>query len=208
KGRSEEFKGFTWTDVPDPFAEDTFRRSRIDRARKDENALRWHKSLLALRRDHPALQDDARQDVRASTQGSTLLLQRGPVLVVARRLRRRGADGCAARGPQPLAPRRRIDHPSARRSLQRASRPPRNAWARGTAAPAGRRRPARPHGAPAAPRASWIAGNRRHGSAGARATRQWRRGPHRRVAIPGREPAAGAPRPDVRLSRGVAGQGG
>ena len=83
KGRSEEFKGFTWTDVPDPFAEDTFRRSRIDRARKDENALRWHKSLLALRRDHPALQDDARQDVRASAQGSTLLLQRGPVLVVA-----------------------------------------------------------------------------------------------------------------------------
>ena len=83
KGRSEEFKGFTWADVPDPFAEDTFRRSRIDRARKDENALRWHKSLLALRRDHPALQDDARQDVRASAQGSTLLLQRGPVLVVA-----------------------------------------------------------------------------------------------------------------------------
>ncbi|TMA14482.1 MAG: hypothetical protein E6J84_11220, partial [Deltaproteobacteria bacterium] len=40
KGRQEEFKGFAWSDVPDPFAEETFRRSRIDRSRKDEEALR------------------------------------------------------------------------------------------------------------------------------------------------------------------------
>jgi len=83
KGRSEEFKGFAWTDVPDPLAEETFRRSCIDRARKDESALRWHKSLLRLRRDHPALQDDSRQGVRASAQGSALLLHRGPLLLVA-----------------------------------------------------------------------------------------------------------------------------
>jgi maltooligosyltrehalose trehalohydrolase len=83
KGRREEFKGFAWGDVPDPFAEETFRRSRIDRSRKDEKALQWHRSLLKLRREHPALQDDSRKNVRASAQGKILLMQRGPVLLVA-----------------------------------------------------------------------------------------------------------------------------
>jgi len=83
KGRREEFKGFDWGEVPDPFAEETFRRSRIDRSRKDAKALRWHKALLKLRRDHPALQDDSRKSVRASTQGRILLLRRGPVLLAA-----------------------------------------------------------------------------------------------------------------------------
>src|SRR5712664_4048378 len=83
KGRREEFKDFTWTDVPDPFAEETFRASRIDRGRKDERALQWHKALLKLRREHPALQDDSRVSVRASAQGKVLLMQRGAVLVAA-----------------------------------------------------------------------------------------------------------------------------
>src|SRR5207248_160942 len=83
KGRQEEFKGFAWSDVPDPFGEETFRRSRIDRSRKDEEALRWHRALLRLRRDHPVLQNDSRQGARASAQGKTLLMRRGPLLVVA-----------------------------------------------------------------------------------------------------------------------------
>jgi len=83
EGRREEFKGFAWTDVPDPFAEQTFRRSRIDRGRKDARALDWHKALLKLRQEHPALQDDARERVHASVQGMTLLVQRGSVLLVA-----------------------------------------------------------------------------------------------------------------------------
>ncbi len=83
KGRREEFTGFDWGEVPDPFAEETFRRSRIDRSRKDDKALQWHKALLKLRRDHPALQDDSRKSVRASTQGRILLLRRGPVLLAA-----------------------------------------------------------------------------------------------------------------------------
>jgi len=83
KGRREEFKEFTWTDVPDPFAEETFQASRIDRGRKDERALQWHKALLELRREHPALQDDSRKSVRASAQGKVLLMQRGAVLVAA-----------------------------------------------------------------------------------------------------------------------------
>ena len=83
KGRVEEFKGFSWNDVPDPFAEETFRRSRIDRSRKDEEALRWHKALLKLRREHAGLHDDSRRGIRASAQGKSLLMQRGPLLVVA-----------------------------------------------------------------------------------------------------------------------------
>ena len=59
------------------------RPSRIDRSRKDAKALQWHKALLKLRRDHPALQDDARKSVRASTQGRILLMRRGPVLLAA-----------------------------------------------------------------------------------------------------------------------------
>jgi hypothetical protein len=64
-------------------AEETFQRSKIDRARKDAGALRWHKALLKLRRENPALQDDARKSVRASSQGKVLLLRRGPILLVA-----------------------------------------------------------------------------------------------------------------------------
>ncbi|HET7788623.1 MAG TPA: malto-oligosyltrehalose trehalohydrolase [Myxococcales bacterium] len=84
KGRREEFKAFSWAgEVPDPLAEETFRKSRIDRARKDAAALRWHKALLTLRREHPALQDDSRTAVRASAQGRLLLLRRGSVLLAA-----------------------------------------------------------------------------------------------------------------------------
>jgi maltooligosyltrehalose trehalohydrolase len=83
KGRRDEFKGFTWTDVPDPFAEEVFRRSHLDRSRKDGRALQWHKALLKLRQEHPALQQDSRTGVRASAQGKVLLMQRGPLLVAA-----------------------------------------------------------------------------------------------------------------------------
>ena len=77
KGRREEFKEFAWQgEVPDPQAKETFQRSKIDRMRKDAAMLAWHRSLLNLRREHPALQDDARKSVRASLQGAVLLLQR------------------------------------------------------------------------------------------------------------------------------------
>ena len=78
KGRREEFKEFAWQgEVPDPQAEETFLRSKLDRARKDPAMLEWHRALLRLRRGHPALQDDSRATLRAWLQGATLLLQRG-----------------------------------------------------------------------------------------------------------------------------------
>ena len=60
KGRREEFKAFGWgDDVPDPFAEETFARSRLDRGKLAEPhhaALRaLYRDLLRLRRREAAL---------------------------------------------------------------------------------------------------------------------------------------------------------
>ena len=81
KGRRDEFKAFSWGgEVPDPQDEQTFLRSKIDRARRDEpqgrGALLWHRALLALRREHPALQDDRREALEARRDGPVLVLRR------------------------------------------------------------------------------------------------------------------------------------
>jgi maltooligosyltrehalose trehalohydrolase len=81
KGRREEFKAFSWAPgVPDPQDEQTFLRSKIDRAHRDtpagRGALLWHRHLLALRREHPALQADRRDALEARRQGPLLLLRR------------------------------------------------------------------------------------------------------------------------------------
>jgi maltooligosyltrehalose trehalohydrolase len=60
RGRREEFASFAWAgEVPDPQDEETFRRSRLDRAKlaQAEHAarLRLYRELLALRRTLPAL---------------------------------------------------------------------------------------------------------------------------------------------------------
>ena len=84
KGRREEFKEFAWQgEVPDPQAAETFQRSKLDRSRKNAALLAWHRALLKLRREHPALQDDARAGVQAEVQGKALLLGRGALLLVA-----------------------------------------------------------------------------------------------------------------------------
>jgi maltooligosyltrehalose trehalohydrolase len=81
KGRQEEFKAFSWAgEVPDPQDEQTFLRSKIDRAHRDmpagRAALRWHRDLLDLRREHPALQDDRREALDARRDGAALVLRR------------------------------------------------------------------------------------------------------------------------------------
>jgi maltooligosyltrehalose trehalohydrolase len=79
-GRRKEFRGFAcFSDplqrdrIPDPQAASTFARSRLDWARVDEephaSALRLHRALLRLRREHPLLRDRARLDVRIDAIG-------------------------------------------------------------------------------------------------------------------------------------------
>jgi maltooligosyltrehalose trehalohydrolase len=60
KGRLEEFDDFVWSgDPPDPHAEETFQRSKLDwsslERAKHASVRRWYKALLLLRRAHPAL---------------------------------------------------------------------------------------------------------------------------------------------------------
>ena len=65
-GRREEFKAFGWgDDVPDPFAIETFERSKLDRSKLGQPrhaALRaLYRELLQLRRREPALRPGAAQ---------------------------------------------------------------------------------------------------------------------------------------------------
>ena len=85
KGRRKEFKAFSefaTVEIPDPQAEETFLHGRLDWSARDgaagAAALRWHRALLALRREHPALRDDSRKGLQVRTQGAP------PVLVVSR----------------------------------------------------------------------------------------------------------------------------
>ena len=80
-GRREEFKSFAWAgEVPDPQAEETFARCRLDWKQRDapagRAALDWHRALLQLRREHPALQGDSRDEAAAGVEDQTLLLRR------------------------------------------------------------------------------------------------------------------------------------
>ncbi len=64
KGRRREFAAFAWRDeVPDPQAEETFARSRLDpeRMRRSEHARLYalHRDLLRLRRTEPLLHPGA-----------------------------------------------------------------------------------------------------------------------------------------------------
>ncbi len=63
-GRRKEFEAFGWADeVPDPQAEDTFRRSKLDWTKLDRSPHRelhaLYRELLRLRREEPALRPGA-----------------------------------------------------------------------------------------------------------------------------------------------------
>jgi maltooligosyltrehalose trehalohydrolase len=70
EGRKREFAAFGWQpgDVPDPQDFDTFKRSRLDWSELDEEPhhelLLWYRSLIALRRETPALTDGDLSNVR------------------------------------------------------------------------------------------------------------------------------------------------
>ncbi|WP_408888301.1 malto-oligosyltrehalose trehalohydrolase [Myxococcus faecalis] len=86
EGRRREFAGFSrfaGEEVPDPQAEDTFTRSRLDwsEARRPEHAgvLALYRELLALRASDPALTDARRgaYDARAVGPDALVLERRG-----------------------------------------------------------------------------------------------------------------------------------
>ncbi len=71
-GRREEFSAFGWdpSSIPDPQAEDTFLRSRLDwdEQTRDPHTgiLDWHRALIRLRRSHPAFAQDRLDRLRVT----------------------------------------------------------------------------------------------------------------------------------------------
>jgi maltooligosyltrehalose trehalohydrolase len=81
EGRRKEFENFGWgDDVPDPQAEETFERSRLDRRRiavaEHARMLALYRDLLRLRRDEPALRPgEAEARVAHDEAGGWLALE-------------------------------------------------------------------------------------------------------------------------------------
>lgn len=83
EGRRAEFAAFGWTEEPpDPFDIETFNRSRLDFALRDQpshsHLLALHAELLRLRREHPVLRrlDRERLHAEANESERTLLIRR------------------------------------------------------------------------------------------------------------------------------------
>ncbi|PLS74833.1 MAG: malto-oligosyltrehalose trehalohydrolase [Actinobacteria bacterium] len=88
EGRRREFASFGWDpkDVPDPQDPATFERSRLDwsevEAEVHREVLDWHRRLIRLRRQEPALsQGFEGLHVSYDEQALWLLVERGPVAV-------------------------------------------------------------------------------------------------------------------------------
>jgi maltooligosyltrehalose trehalohydrolase len=89
QGRREEFAAFGWNPeaVPDPQAQETFERSKLDWDERERephvSLLDWHRRLIRLRREVPALSDGClhRVRVRFDEQAQWLAVDRGPVTV-------------------------------------------------------------------------------------------------------------------------------
>jgi len=90
QGRRREFAAFGWEpdDVPDPQDPETFRRSRLDWDEVGHSphaeVLAWHRRLIRLRREVPALagSDVGDVEVRFDEAAGWLVLERGPLSVV------------------------------------------------------------------------------------------------------------------------------
>lgn len=90
RGRREEFAAFGWdpVQIPDPQAEDTFLRSKLrwDEMERDPHAgiLKWHRSLIRLRREWAALGDGRLQgtSVRFDEVARWLTMRHGSVQII------------------------------------------------------------------------------------------------------------------------------
>ncbi len=85
RGRHSDFAAFGWKphEVPDPQAESTFERSRLDwddlRHARHRELFEWHVALLQLRRHESSLSDDrlARTQVHFDEERRWLTMRRG-----------------------------------------------------------------------------------------------------------------------------------
>jgi len=91
EGRRREFAAFGWSpdEVPDPQDPATFERSKLDWTERGTSPhaeiLEWHRDLIRLRREVPALSAAAHladTDVRFDESARWLVLERGPISVI------------------------------------------------------------------------------------------------------------------------------
>ena len=90
EGRRREFESFDWTaDVPDPFDEETFRRSKLDmsKANEEPNArlLALYRDLLTIRREDPLMRPGRARISVAYGEPGWITLLREPANDVAER---------------------------------------------------------------------------------------------------------------------------
>lgn len=89
QGRRREFAAFGWKpeEIPDPQAVDTFECSKLNWSQSDKEPhsglLAWHRRLIQLRREIPALSDGCLDGVRVSFDETAkwLVVKRGPVVI-------------------------------------------------------------------------------------------------------------------------------
>ena len=90
EGRKKEFAAFGWdpSEVPDPQASETWQRSKLNWAERDQaehaEMLMWYRDLIALRKRTPELTNGDMEAVRVrfSEQEKWLAMERAPVTVV------------------------------------------------------------------------------------------------------------------------------
>jgi maltooligosyltrehalose trehalohydrolase len=79
-GRKEEFSSFSWEgEIPDPFAETTFVKSKLNwhviNEAKHNILLDFYRNLIRLRKKHPALQNKSRKNFEVKPAGSDKTIQ-------------------------------------------------------------------------------------------------------------------------------------
>ncbi len=83
KGRQSEFTAFGWNpdEIPDPQAEETFLKSKLHwkelQSGIHKRLLKWHRSLIQLRRSFPPLQERVAADFDESRRW--LVMKRAPI---------------------------------------------------------------------------------------------------------------------------------
>jgi maltooligosyltrehalose trehalohydrolase len=86
-GRRREFAAFGWDPeaIPDPQAEDTYERSKLEWQETERaphaDMLQWYRELIALRRRIPALRAGTPTEVDVSEAAQALVIVRGTILI-------------------------------------------------------------------------------------------------------------------------------
>lgn len=81
EGRKKEFEGFGWDkEPPEPHDEQTFNQSKLNWDQRNNGKhkvmLNWNKALIVLRKEHPALANFLKNDVRVNLSGNAFMLHR------------------------------------------------------------------------------------------------------------------------------------